>query len=241
MRHQSPGRWLKTALVHGMDAIVGKVLGTLDELGIADRTVVFFTGDNGGLSHLNGAWRGPTNNAPLRAGKGSAYEGGVRVPLIVRWPGVTRPGSVCREPVSSIDYYPTILALTGAPGDARHNADVDGRSLVPVLKDPRAELARDAIYWHYPHYHPGGATPYGAIRARQWKLIEFFEDVHVELYNLADDLGEKTDLAGQMPEKANGLRDRLHAWRASVGAQLPTPNPDYKPETDRPDAAKKPR
>ena len=244
MKHTNP-RY--AALVHGMDAIVGKVLRTLDEVGIADRTVVFFTGDNGGLSHINGVKQGPTDNWPLRAGKGSAYEGGVRVPLVVRWPGVVRPGTVCQEPVLSIDYFPTVLELTGGQGrakpkaesDAQSKAEVDGRSIVPLLKNPQATLARDAIYWHYPHYHPGGATPYGAVRAGDWKLVEFYEDMHVELYNLREDAGEKNDMAAKMPEKAGQLRDRLHAWRTAVGAQMPTPNPAYDPAKDRPKRAAK--
>jgi arylsulfatase A-like enzyme len=214
------------AMVQSLDELVGKVLDTLDELGIVDRTVVFFTSDNGGLSHVWGLKGGPTNNTPLRAGKGSAYEGGVRVPLIVRWPGAVRPGTTCEEPVLSIDYYKTILEITGATGDPTHNADVDGVSLAPLLKDPSAQLPREAIYWHYPHYHPGGATPYGAIRSRDWKLIEYYEDNRVELYNLINDLSEKKNMAAAMPEKAKDLRNRLHAWRASVGAQMPTINPD---------------
>jgi arylsulfatase A len=139
--------------------------------------------------------------------------------------------------VLSIDYYPTILDLAGAPGDARHNAQVDGRSLVPLFKDPETKLAREAIYWHYPHYHPGGATPYGAVRAGDWRLVEFYEDMRVELYNLADDIGEKNDLAKKMPEKADALRRMLHAWRDSVGAQMPTANPDHDAEKDARDAA----
>jgi arylsulfatase A-like enzyme len=119
--------------------------------------------------------------------------------------------------------------MTGAKGDPKHNTNVDGVSLVPLLKDAKAALQREAIYWHYPHYHPGGATPYGAVRAGDWKLIEFFEDNHVELYNLMDDLSEKSDRAKQMPEKADALRKRLHAWRKAVGAQMPTPNPNYQP------------
>ena len=244
MKHTNP-RY--AALVYGMDAIVAKVLQALDEVGIADRTVVFFTSDNGGLSHINGVKQGPTDNTPLRAGKGSAYEGGVRVPLVVRWPGVVEPGTVCHEPVLSIDYFPTILEMTGAQGgaepkaesDAQGKAEVDGESIVPLLKNPQATLARDAIYWHYPHYHPGGATPYGAIRAGDWKLIEFYEDMHVELYNLREDLGEKNDLASKMPQKARQLRDRLHTWRTAVGAQMPSANPAYDPEKDRPKRAAK--
>jgi arylsulfatase A-like enzyme len=209
------------AMVHSMDEAAGRILKKLDDLQIADRTVIFFTSDNGGLLRS-------TVNVPLRAGKGSAYEGGVRVPLIVRWPGVTKPGSVCAEPVITVDYYPTILQMTGAKGDPKHNAGVDGESIVPLLKDPKARLKRDAIYWHYPHYHPGGATPYGAVRAGDWRLVEFYEDMHVELYNLKDDIGEKNDLAKKMPDKADELRQRLHAWRKAMNAQMPTPNPDYK-------------
>jgi arylsulfatase A-like enzyme len=132
--------------------------------------------------------------------------------------------------VISVDYYPTILELCGVEGDPRHNAEVDGESIVRLLREPRARLRRNAIFWHYPHYHPGGATPYGAIRARDWKLIEFYEDMHVELYNLDSDIGETNDLAAVLPQKAKELRERLHAWRESVGAQMPTANPDYDPE-----------
>src|SRR6185295_3129084 len=122
-----------------------------------------------------------TRQPPLRAGKGSAYEGGVRVPMIVKWPGMTPAGKVCDEPVISTDYYPTILEMTGAAGDAKHNATLDGKSLAPLLRDPAAKLDRKAIFWHYPHYHPGGATPYSAVRSGDWKLVEFFEDNHAEL------------------------------------------------------------
>ncbi|MGE3808378.1 MAG: sulfatase, partial [Gemmataceae bacterium] len=215
------------AMVASMDEAAGKIMARLDELKIADRTVIFFTGDNGGL-----VLGDTTSNVPLRAGKGSSYEGGVRVPFLVKWPGVTRPGSVCNEPVLTVDIYPTILAMTGAKGDVKHNEQVDGLSLVPLLEDPTAKLKRDAIYWHYPHYHPGGATPYGAIRQRDWKLIEFYEDNHVELYNLKDDIGEKTDLAKKLPERAEELREQLHAWRKSVDAQMPTPNANHDPTKD---------
>lgn len=211
------------AMVESVDDAMGRIMKALEELEIADRTAIFLTGDNGGLLRI-------TDNHPLRAGKGSSYEGGVRVPLIVKWPGVTRPGSVCAEPVITADYYPTILEMTGVGGDAEHNARVDGISLAAVLKDPGARLDRDALYWHYPHYHPGGATPYGAVRDRDWKLIEFYEDMHVELYNLREDLGETKDLAKTHPDRADALRRRLHAWRKEVGAQMPTANPDYDPE-----------
>ena len=127
-----------------------------------------------------------------------------------------------------MDYYPTILDITGVRGDERHNANVDGKSLVPLLKNPTAKLDREAIYWHYPHYHPGGATPYGAIRARDWKLIEFYEDMHVELYNLKDDIGEKNNLADVNLAKTKELHNKLKAWRKKVAAQMPTKNPNYR-------------
>jgi arylsulfatase A-like enzyme len=219
LRHTNP---TYAAMIDSVDESVGRIRARLRQLGLTDRTVVVFTSDNGGMLQS-------TSNVPLRAGKGSAYEGGVRVPLIVSWPDVTSPGSTCAEPVITCDLYPTLLAVAGTKGDPGHNAGVDGVSLVGLLKDPTAHLGREALFWHYPHYHPGGATPYGAVRAGDWKLIEFYEDMHVELYNLKDDVGEKADRAKDLPEKARELRARLHAWRKAVGAQMPTPNPKYRP------------
>ena len=214
-------------MVHSMDDCVGRVLKKLERLGLQENTAVFFTGDNGGL--IGNPKRPVTSNRPLRAGKGSAYEGGVREPFIICWPGVTRPGSTCSVPVISTDFYPTILEMTGATGEAAHNQAVDGASLVPLLHGGDA-LTRDAVYWHYPHYHPGGATPYGAIRKGDHKLIEFFEDDRVELYNLREDIGETRALSTTLPALADTLRAQLHSWRASVGAQMPTPNPDHDPD-----------
>ena len=204
-RHDNP---VYAAMVQSMDEAVGRVVGAIDELGLAEETVIIFTSDNGGLE-----LRDVTDNAPLREGKGSAYEGGVRVPLIVRWPGVVPSGTVCDEPVISNDLYATIRELSGVGG---HEDLPDSRSITPLLRNPDATLDRDALFWHYPHYHPGGATPYSAIRARDWKLIEFFEDDHVELYHLSEDIGEAQDLASAMPEKAKELRERLANWRAEV-------------------------
>lgn len=215
------------AMVESMDQSVGRVMEKLDALGIAGRTIVFFTSDNGGYSGYGGK-PGGTCNAPLREGKGSAHEGGHRVPLIVRWPGVTQAGSVCHEPVTSVDFYPTILAMTGAHGDRRHNAAVDGADLVPTLKQ-QGKPARDAIYWHYPHYNIFPQTPYGAVRQGDYKLIEFDEDGRVELYNLRTDLAETKNVADQMPEFVTALRGKLAAWRKSVGAQMPLPNPGHDP------------
>ena len=209
-------------LIESVDDAMGTLLRKLDELKLSDRTVIVFTSDNGGLL-------GCTSNAPLRVGKGSAYEGGVRVPLIVKWPGVTRPGSVCRTPVIGADHFPTLLAMAGAAAPAAHT--VDGESLVPLLKQAGG-LTRDALYWHYPHYHPGGATPYGAVREGDFRLVEFYEDSRVELYNLKADIGETRDLAAAMPEKAAALRQKLAGWRTRVGAQMPAPNPAHDPAAD---------
>jgi arylsulfatase A len=219
LRHQNAGY---AAMVESVDQSIGRIRRALDELKLAERTILIVTSDNGG--------RVPTtSNAPLRVGKGSAYEGGVRVPLIVHWPGVTRAGSVSDIPVMTIDFYPTIAEMAGVPLDARHRPD--GVSLAPVLRGT-GQLGRDALYWHYPHhqhYQQGGAMPYSAVRAGDYRLIEFFDDNRVELYDLSRDVGETQDLSGQLPDKARELRERLEDWRKGVGAQLPTPNPNYDP------------
>ena len=206
------------AMVHSLDENVGRIMNKLDELELADRTAVFFFSDNGGYHRV-------TSNAPLRAGKGYSYEGGHREPLVVRLPGRIEAGSVCHQPVISVDFYPTILELAGVGGDPKHNADADGLSLVPLL-DETGTPEREAIYWHYPHYSPQGGTPSGAIRVGQYKLIEFFEDGRLELYNLEDDLGEQKDLAESMPEEARKLHEMLVAWRRRVDAKMPEPNPN---------------
>ncbi|MBN2594158.1 MAG: sulfatase [Sedimentisphaerales bacterium] len=216
MHHQN---YEYAAMVHSLDENVGRVLDRIDKLGIADNTIVVFFSDNGGyVNEFNR--KAVTNNYPLRSGKGSLYEGGIREPLIIRWPGVTQPGSVCSEPVSSIDFYPTFLDITSLAGDSKHNSDMDGISLVPLLKNPGARLKREILYWHYPHYYPT-TTPVGAIRQGKWKLLEYFEDNHIELYNLENDIGEQKNLAETMLEKAEELRKRLSEWRKAVNAQMP--------------------
>ena len=214
------------AMVESVDHSVGRVLGTLKQLDILDNTVIVYTSDNGGLVRLK---NGPTNNTPLRAGKGSPYEGGVRIPTIISWPDVVSKGSVSDEPIITCDFYPTILEITQAMGDANHNANVDGVSLVPILKQSAEPLGREAIYWHYPHYHSGGSTPYSAVRAGPWRLVEFYEDAHVELYNLADDIGEKNELSKKHQKKAKELTKMLHRWRERVKAQPPRANRNFKP------------
>ena len=209
------------AMIYSVDENVGKLMKKLDELGLTDDTVVVFTSDNGGLSTSEGH---NTANLPLRGGKGWLYEGGVRVPTIVRFPGVTKAGSVCDVPVTSTDFYPTFLDIAGLPAKPKQHAD--GVSIVAALKG--GKLARKAIYWHYPHYGNQGGRPGSSVRAGDYKLIEFFEDDSVELYNLRDDIGEKKDLSASMPEKVAELRKTLHSWRAKVDAKMMKPNPAYK-------------
>jgi arylsulfatase A-like enzyme len=212
------------AMVEAVDQSVGRLRARLEELGIADRTTIILTGDNGGLDR-DGR---PTDNAPLREGKGSSYEGGVRVPGVVYAPGVSKPG-VSHEPIITVDVFPTVLDLAGVTPPAAVTDVLDGLSLRPLLGDHAARLDRDDIYFHYPHYHSEGAVPHSAIRARDWKLIHFLDDNHVELYNLKEDLSEKRDLSTAEPGKVAELLGRLDAWRRSVNAQMPPANPDYDP------------
>lgn len=218
------------AMIESMDETVGRIRSKLDELKLAENTLIIFTSDNGGR-----ITQGTTSNLPLRAGKGSCYEGGTRVPLIVNWPGVTKPGGLCETPVISMDIYPTILEIAGLKDAAR--IGVDGLSLVPLLKQ-NGKLNRDELFWHYPHYQHyqlGGTTPYGAIRKGDFKLIEYFDDMRVELYDLKNDLGEGENLASSKPAEVDQLRKRLHTWRKEVGAQMPSKNPAHdpsKPEYD---------
>ncbi|MFM8905723.1 MAG: sulfatase [Verrucomicrobiota bacterium] len=203
------------ALVESVDDALGTIRKALVKSGLTENTVIVITGDNGGLLPI-------TDNAPLRAGKGSAYEGGVRVPFIVAWPGKLAPKVVSDVPAVTIDIYPTVLELAGI---RPMQSLVDGISLAPLLtKGSKPE--RDTVFWHYPHYHPGGATPYSAVRSGDWRLVHFYEDGRDELYNLAADVGEKNELSAKEPEVAKALRTRLDAWLKSVDAQLPTPNPD---------------
>jgi arylsulfatase A-like enzyme len=210
-------------MVEAMDLAVGKVLDALDRLQLAGNTVVIFMSDNGGLSTSEGS---PTSNIPLRAGKGWMYEGGIREPMIIRAPAITTPGSVNPAPVISTDFYPTILDLAGL--SARPAQHLDGVSLKPLLRG--GEIAPRPMFWHYPHYGNQGGSPSGAIRDGDWKLIEWYEDSRLELFNLRQDLSEKYNLVRLHPEKAEQLHTRLKAWRQKLGATMPSPNPRYKPE-----------
>ncbi|MFC1637292.1 sulfatase/phosphatase domain-containing protein, partial [Planctomycetota bacterium] len=211
-----------------LDTSIGRIMKKLDDMDLTDRTIVIFYSDNGGLYQAYGGYRGKrepvSTNDPLRDEKGTVYEGGIREPLIVRWPGVIRPGTTCKVPVTSVDFYPTFLDILGAKGPA--NQPLDGESILPLLRQT-GTLDRDAIYWHYPHYHH--SRPAGAIRQGKWKLIEFFEEGKLELYDLANDIGEKKNLADEKPRKAAQLQKKLARWRTSVKAKMPTPNPDYDP------------
>jgi arylsulfatase A-like enzyme len=207
------------AMVEAMDQAVGKVLDGLEAMGLADRTVVVFTSDNGGLSTAEGS---PTSNLPLRGGKGWLYEGGIREPLLLRAPGVTTPGSVSREPVLSTDFYPTLLELLGLP--PRPEQHRDGVSLVPLLRG-RAPFDSRGLFWHYPHYSNQGGFPGGAVRIGPWKLVERYEDGRTHLFNLAEDLGERNDVASGHPDRVAAMRERLHAWYRDVGAQFLRPLP----------------
>ncbi len=207
------------AMVEGVDRSVGRILAKLDELGIASDTAVFFFSDNGGVPSR-------AFNGGLRSGKGFLWEGGIREPLIVRWPRVVRAGAIETTPVTSVDFYPTFLEMAGAPDVRGHW--VDGVSLLPLFRGD-GHLAPRALYWHYPHYSNSGAKPSGAIRRDGWKLLEFFEDSRVELYDLAEDRAESVDRAGSEPARASALLDELRSWRESVRAAMPLRNPDYQP------------
>ena len=210
------------AMIGSLDENVGRILKKLEDLGLAERTVVILMSDNGGVEFQGKQPQVITSNAPLRAGKGHIYEGGIREPMLIRWPGVTRPGAVCETPVISVDFFPTMLEMAGAPVPK-----VDGASLVPLLRG--GSIRRDAIYWHYPHYSDQGGYPAGAVRVGDYKLIEFFEDGRLELYNLAKDIREADDLSQRDPQRAARMHRILKRWRESVGAVMPRPNPAFDP------------
>ena len=205
-------------MIHSTDHSLGRIRQKLDELGIEQKTAIFFTSDNGGLELRN-----ITNNGVIRAGKGSSYEGGVRVPFIAMIPGVTQQGLESDFPVIGMDLYPTILDLAGL-----EVMEHDGKNLLPYLSSTDKLINRSALFWHYPHYHRGGATPYSAMRKGDYKLIEFFEDGRLELYDLAKDIGEENNLALDKPEILNHMHQELQNWRDEVNAQYPSDNPDYE-------------
>ncbi len=233
--HHSP---IYAAMIASVDESVGRIMDTLDKLQLTEKTVVIFTSDNGGVGGYGREGlqrRGEiTDNAPLRSGKGSLYEGGTRVPLIVRWPGVTPPSSQCNAPTIHVDFFPTLIEIAGVDSPDQL---LDGASLVPMLREPASELHRDAIYQHFPGYLGAGGdtwrtTPVTLVQSGDWKLLEFLEDGHLELYNLREDIGETTNLADKQPEKASELHAMLTAWRKAIDAPMPTENTgeQFKPK-----------
>ena len=216
------------AMVEAMDLAVGKVLDKLKALGLDDEVVVAFTSDNGGLSTSEGS---PTSNLPLRGGKGWLYEGGIREPFLVRWPGVTKPGSTSAHPVMSTDFFPTFV--TAAGGKPKGVGPIDGTDLMPLLKGGN-KLDREALYWHYPHYSNQGGFPGGAVRMGDFKLVERFEDGKTHLYDLTKDIGEQNDIADKHPEKVNAMRKKLHAWYKEVDAKFLQPKKADGPQPWRP-------
>ena len=219
------------SMVAAVDDSVGVLLDKLTELKLDKNTVVIFFSDNGGLSTLGRP--GPGCNLPLRAGKGWLYEGGVREPTIIRAPDVTQPNSVSHKPMVSMDFFPTMLDLAGLP--LQPKLHVDGQSLLPHLKGD--DSGQRTFYWHYPHYHGSTWKPGASIRDGDWKLIEFYHYKNFELYNLADDPGERQNLAKAKPTKAKLLRAKLLAWQKQMQAKMPVPNPDYDPNA-KPDKRK---
>ncbi len=216
--HQKNAKY--AAMVESVDHAVGKILDAVEQAGVADNTMFIFTSDNGGLVPV-------TSNLPLRSGKGYPYEGGIREPVIVRWPGVVKPGTECSVPVTSVDYFPTICHAAGVKPPAGRS--IDGYSIMPLLTQSGI-IKRDAIFWHFPHYR-GRVVPYSIIRAGDWKLIKRYDGREFELFDLKKDLSEKNDLADTMPDKVKELDAMLKAWLKKTGAKMPRPNPDYTPKT----------
>lgn len=255
-----PGRQsnpVYAAMIESVDDGIGKIVRELEKLKLSENTILIFTSDNGGVATVDWPFTPPTVNGPLREGKGYLYEGGIRVPLIVRWPRNVKAGTTCQTPVTTMDFLPTILEICEVDKNAIHqetfvsqksakgNATtlasqpafvaakapgpvLDGVSLMPLLRQT-GNLDRDALYWHYPHYSPQHGRPCGAIRAGDYKLIEFFEDGRHELFNLNSDPGESNNLVEQEPDRVRDLEHRLAFWRKSVGARLLEANPPYVP------------
>lgn len=232
------------AMVESVDESFARVMAKLKELNLDKNTIVIFFADNGGMSGAN--FGNPhrnnitncntdaafsTSNLPLRGGKGWLYEGGIREPLVIYWPNEGMQGGSSSIPVISTDFYATLLDMVGINKPSNTNNGVDGTSLVPILRGLKdtAALENRAIYWHWPNYsNHGQQSPGGAIRKGDYKLIEYFENNTVQLFNIKDDIGEQNDLSKQMPDKVKELRDQLHTWRKSVNAEMPVPNPDYR-------------
>jgi arylsulfatase A-like enzyme len=210
-------------MIYNLDKNLGRIMRTINESGEANNTIIIFTSDNGGLATAEDS---PTCNFPLRDGKGWMYEGGVRVPLIIKWPKITSFNSICDLPVTSPDFYPTILNMANLPLIPEQHKD--GLSLVPLLKDSK-KIDRDMIFWHYPHYGNQGGKPASSIRKGDYKLIEFFEDNHLELYNLKEDIKEINNLVSIKQKEAKEMKELLYKWRNQINVKIPEHNPDFIP------------
>jgi len=217
------------AMIESLDDSVGRVVEAIERLGLGEKTILLFASDNGGLGGYRDEGLGSrdvTSNKPLRGGKGMLYEGGIRVPMIAHVPGITRAGSVRKQPVITLDLYPTLLSMASVP--LPQDQSIDGLSLLPLLADSDSnEWPQRPLYWHFPAYLEGGrgkwrTTPAAAIRIGEWKLIEFFETQRRELYHLSDDISERKNLAAEMPEKTSELYEQMVAWRKQVNAPMPT-------------------
>ena len=219
------------AMIEHCDEMVGRIVDAVDECGLSDNTMVIFTSDNGGLyrryDYREHADDNVSDLAPLKGEKGSLHEGGVRVPLIVKYPPLAKAGAVCAEPTISYDFFPTLIELAG--GKLPQNQTIDGLSVLPLLSDPQAKLERNALHWHYPHYHHD--RPASSIRERDWKLIEYLDGTgDVELYQLSNDIGETKNLAADRKGRVADLKRKLQLWRQDVSARMPIPNPSYDKE-----------
>ncbi|MGB9605030.1 MAG: sulfatase-like hydrolase/transferase, partial [Bryobacteraceae bacterium] len=221
-RQKAAGRYnpVYAAMVESLDESVGQVLKTIEETGLRDRTLVIFFSDNGGLRYEGRSTQWVTDNSPFRAGKGHLYEGGIREPLLIRYPPLVKPGTVISTPVSSVDLLPTICELAGVAARG-----VDGVSLIPLLRGGR--IRERPLYWHYPHYSNQGGEPGSAIRLGPWKLIQFYQHPRRELYNLEKDPGETTNLIDREPQVARRLGALLERWLKQTHAAMPEANPGY--------------
>jgi len=218
------------AMVEHMDDALGAVIAQLKAAGGYENTIILVASDNGGL--IGDEKRSLTNNYPLRQGKGGMYEGGIRIPTIIYSPFSQLKGVEVDEPVTTEDYFPTLLDMAGIELPRIKMKDIDGMSWKPLL-DGKKSFKREALYWHYPHYHQEGAVPHSTIRCGKWKLIENFEENRIELYNLSDDIGETSNVADQCPEVSLMLKKKLVKWRQSVNAQMPVSNPHCNPSRER--------
>lgn len=216
------------AMIASVDESVGRVIAKLDELKLSDSTLIIFSSDNGGVGGYEAAGIGKagaiTDNAPLRGGKGMLYEGGVRVPYIFKWPGRIAAGTTHDEPILSVDLYPTLVEATG--GKLPESQKFDGQSYLPLLTNRADQWKPRAVYWHFPGYLGAGpgewrTTPAGAVQVGHLKLLEFFEDKHIELYDIKADIGQNRDLVKEQPQRAAEMLARLTEWRKSINAQMP--------------------